>query len=209
MSMKIWKVLFTLSNKEHLLAVRSTRQWNSFSKIKVKTLPFRTLKITFGKDTYPNRYAKRLPLRFTEALPLLECLFCGNMAFYLFPGVLQPSRAEEIRAGNRNNPLPPGTQPPPAVRSQSCWGRLCRLKKHIHIYCHLTWADLATPIASTRRWAKQALAICQPIWQLFFREMCSSSCLNLCIREHSVPWIKASTVREAVASPLLLLALAL
>lgn len=157
MSMKVWKVLFTLSNKEHLHAVRSSGQWNSFSKIRVKTIPFRTLEITFGEDTYPNRYGKRLPLRFTESLPLLECLFCGNMKFCFFPEVLQPSRAEEIRAGNRKDPLPPRPRPPPAAWSQSCWGHLCRLKMNIHIYCHLTWADLPTPIASTRRWARQAL----------------------------------------------------
>lgn len=177
--------------------MRSTREWNSFSKIKVKTLSLRTLEITFGKDTYPNRHGKRLPLRFTESLPLLEWGFCGNMKFCPFPGVLQPSRAEETRAGNRNNPLPPCTQPPPAARSRSCWGHLCSLKTNIRIYCHLTWADLATPIASTRRWARQALGICQPIWQLFFRKTCFSLCLNLGIRECSVPWIKASTVREA------------
>lgn len=108
--MKIWKVLFTLSKKEQLRAVRSTRQRNSFSKLKVKTLPFRTLEITFGKDTYPNRYGEKLSLRSAESLPLLECLLCRNMTSCLFPEVLQPSRAEEVRAGNRNNPLPPCTQ---------------------------------------------------------------------------------------------------
>lgn len=63
------------------------------------------------------------------------------------------------------------------------------------------WADLAAPAASTRRRARQALGTRQPIWQLFFRKTCFSLCLNLCIREHSVPWTKASTVREAVAAP--------
>lgn len=56
MSMKVWKVLFTLSKKEHLCAVR---WWSSFSKIKVKTLSFRTLETTFDKDTCTNRTGNR------------------------------------------------------------------------------------------------------------------------------------------------------
>lgn len=81
---------------------------------------------------------------------------------------------------------------------------------NIHIYCHLTWADLAILTASTGRakpdrpWEPASL-----FDNCFFRKTYSSLCLNLCTRDHSVPWIKPRAVRESVAFQLLLLALAL
>lgn len=122
-----------------------------------------------------------------------------NFVFFLF-------FFSAVGPGNRNTSFPHAT--PNSLESEHL-GTPCRLKMNFHIYCHLTWADLAIPTASTRSQASQALGTCQPIWQLVFLENIFLFMPESLHREHSVPWIKARAVWEPVAFQPLLLASAL
>lgn len=72
MSMEIFKVLFTLSHKEHLRAGRSSMTAKQLFKDHSEKLTFRTLEISSGKDKYPERRGKRLPLGFTGTFTLVR-----------------------------------------------------------------------------------------------------------------------------------------